>query len=78
MRVTLVDIKDPEDFYGNWQAGILSNFSPFFYSNFSVKFLKVDELYYLSLDPDESCKSKSDNDNDFILSKKLQAFELIV
>jgi len=52
------------------------NSNYYFYNVVNVKFFKINDLYYLSLDPDESCISKSDNDNDFILGKKLQAFEI--
>ena len=44
-----------------------------FYNVVNLKFFAIGELYYLSLDPDESVKGRSDSDNDFVLCKKLQA-----
>ena len=47
-----------------------------FYNVENLKFFTVDDLFYLSLDPDESSTDKLDTDNDFILSKGIQAVEL--
>lgn len=52
------------------------NHNYYFYDIANVKFFKEANLYYLSLDPDDTSAFKSDQDNDYILSNKIQAFSL--
>lgn len=48
----------------------------YFYYITNLKFFKDGDSYYISLDPDESVNSKSEDDDDVILSKRIQAFVL--
>lgn len=45
-----------------------------FYNISNYKFLRGDEFFYLSLDPEDEKASRSKNDNDFILSKAVQVY----
>jgi hypothetical protein len=47
-----------------------------FYNISTYKLLHMDGLYYLSLDPENESASRSTNDNDFILSKSVEAYLL--
>jgi hypothetical protein len=48
-----------------------------FYNVASVKFFKDEGSFYISLDPDDSASAKSELDNDFIISKDVEAFSII-
>lgn len=48
-----------------------------FYNVASVKFFKDGSSFYISLDPDESTSEKSELDNDFIISKGVEAFSVV-
>ena len=52
------------------------NNSRYFYYIINLKFFKEESFYYISLDPDDSIASRSENDNNFILSNRIQAFAI--
>ena len=50
------------------------NSSHYFYDVSSYKFIKKNDLFYLSLDPDEQELDRMKSDQDYILSRSVEAF----
>ena len=48
----------------------------YFYYITNLKFFKEANAFYISLDPDDSVNSRSEADNDFILSNKISSFPI--
>jgi hypothetical protein len=46
----------------------------YFYNIANLKFFKEDVFFYISLDPDETCEGRANNDNDFVLSKSIELY----
>ena len=47
-----------------------------FYNIAIFKFLKIGGLFYLSLDPENESNNRSENDQDFILSKSVSVYSI--
>jgi len=63
-------------FQGVIEFSFFHNRDYYFYNIANLKFLTINNNFYISLDPDESVASMSHKDNDYILSSKLQAFQV--
>lgn len=80
LQVTLLYAKEHRDF--TIRFGDVDEYSFYhhrdynFYNIERFKFFKNGSAFYISLDPDETTPLKSENDNDFITSKVLQAFSI--
>ena len=66
-RIRFEDVVEYEFYHHN---------NRYFYYIVNLKFFKEGNFYYISLDPDDSINTRSEDDNNFILSSKIQAFSL--